>query len=167
MPSKDSNTRKPLSGAAKRRKKHEREEAAERAASVEDDGKWAKDFEVAGKPDLENPGTDLDYVRKLQLIVLHQAATTPHPTKAQTATWSRIREMSAVVGMTSNRAQLEAKVRRLEKLLAEKKQDSGIVKVVPGSKVKKPPTARGQSTGPRVVPDGASVTSPPDEPHEE
>lgn len=139
---------KPPSGAAIRRKAREREEAAR--AGEPDDGKWAEEFETAGQPSLDDPGTDLDYTRRLQLIALRQMATTPFPTVAQEKCWRRIREMSAVVGMTSNRAQLEASVRRLKKQL-EARQQSGSVVEVAGSSVKRPPTARGGPRGPRPV----------------
>lgn len=158
MPSRDRDG-KELGGAEKKRRKRERQEAEAPVALPEDDGKWAADFRAAGKPDLENPGTDLDYVRKLQLIALHQMATTPFPSAAQRNCWQRIREMSAVVGMTSNRAQLEAQVRRLEKALAERRQSGAIVKVQKGSVVKRPSTARGAAPpGPRAVPEDATVT---------
>lgn len=178
MPSRDPKTGKEPSGAQKRKRRYAKTDVliatgaagaplpddGDPFAPPNDDGKWAKDFENAGTPDLNNPGTDLDYVRKLQLIVLRQMATTPFPTVAQQNAWRRINENSRTVGMTSNRAQLEATVRRLKKALEEKRQDSGIVKVVHGSKVAKPKTARGQVPfGPRAAPDeGGSVTPPPE-----
>lgn len=148
-------TPKPPSGAANRRKRYERLEAAA-ASDVPDDGKWARDFQKAGKPDLENPDTDLSYVRKLQMIALRQMATTPFPSIAQQGTWRRIREMSAVVGMTSNRASLEARVKKLQKSLGERQQVSTIIEV-PGSSITKPDTARGGSKGPRPIPEDPLV----------
>lgn len=163
--------RKQKSGAQKRRERFERDEAAaaevvERArelgipvaGAVDDDedglgdDAWSKEFLEAGPIDLENPDTDLAYVRKLQLIVLRQMATTPHPSKAQQDAWRRIREMSAVVGMTSNRAKLEADLRSLKKQLAQYQEQSGALKVMKGSEVKRPPTARGRTRGPRALP---------------
>src|SRR5262245_41929574 len=86
--------RKPrLSGAQRRKLKYEQAErevaaGAGRTKSAptsppkqseesepEGDGKWAEEFKEAGMPDLENPETDLSYVRKLQLICLRQTAT--------------------------------------------------------------------------------------------
>src|SRR4051794_32232292 len=97
------------SGASNRRKKHE-SEAAANPDTEPDGGDWAQAFRAAGDPDLENPETDLDYTRKLQLIVLQQMATTPFPPRAQQDCWRRIREMSATLGMTSSRAALESTV---------------------------------------------------------
>jgi hypothetical protein len=111
--------------------------------TADDDG-WAQEFREAGNPDLENPDTDLDYVRKLQLIVLRQMASTAHPPKAQQDAWRRIREMSAVVGMTSNRAKLEADVRALKKMLSSYQARGGAINVEEGSKVLRPHTARGR-----------------------
>jgi hypothetical protein len=117
-----------------------------------DSGVWAEDFRKAGGPDLDNPGTDLDWTRKLQLICLHQMATTPFPTTRQQDCWQRIRAMSAVVGMTSNRAQLESKTKKLEKMLTEKSQGGG-VRFEDGAKVAKSPNARGKQMTPRIVQD--------------
>lgn len=173
MPSRDPKTGKPISGAKGRRRKHEKTDAVVAAgartddAPPKDDGRWARDFEEAGKPDLENPGTDLDYVRRLQLICLRQMATTAFPPIAQQEAWRRIKEMSAVVGMTSNRAQLEAKVRKLEAALAERKTHGSIVKTQTGASIKRPPTARGATPpGPRAVPEDATVSDAPGSPEE-
>jgi hypothetical protein len=145
--------RKYPSGASKRRKAHEKVDAyvATRNAYRKDTGRWASEFKKAGEPDLENPGTDLSYVRKLQLIVMRQMATTPFPTIAQQEAWRRIREMSAVVGMTSKRAELESTVKRLEQELRAARPE-GAVKWVEGP-VAKSPNARGAPTGPRPVKD--------------
>lgn len=146
------------SSAASKRAKTARELGTESP----DDGSWAKEFEKAGEPDLENPGSDLDYVRKLQLIALRQMVTTPYATVRQRECWRHIKEMSATVGMTSNRAQLEAKVKRLEAAL-KARQDAGntIVRVEKGSKIKRPPTARGQQLpGPRDIPKDALPPDP-------
>lgn len=174
--------RKPkLSGAQRRKQQYEREEAADKAAragkakasptkrtavaaqvapspseeSEEDDGDdlWAQEFSKAGKPDFDNPDTDLAYVRKLQLIVLRQMATTARPPKPQQDAWRRIREMSAVVGMTSNRAKLEADVRDLKKKLARFKDKATALQTEPSGNVPRPPTARGRKRGPRPLPD--------------
>lgn len=152
-----------LSGAAKRKAKHEAADFAEQQARdaagfPQDNGKWAEDFQAAGSPDLENPETDLAYTRKLQLIVLKQMATTPFPTVAQKNTWARIREMSATVGMTSSRAALEATVKKLRKQLEERAQAATVTEVAGGS-ITKPPTARGGQRGPRPLP-----PDPPPEP---
>jgi hypothetical protein len=158
----DEEGRSTKSGAAGRRRAREKAEAAEEAASP-DDGAWAEEFKSAGAPDLENPGQDLDYVRKLQLIALKQMVTTPKPTPRQRECWRSLKEMSAVVGMTSNRAQLEAKVKKLEAALKQR-ADTGnnIARVESGAKVKRPPTARGAAPpGPRAIPPDAL---PPDEP---
>lgn len=158
-PPKEKPKKKYPSGAAKKKKAYEKAEAERTNSYGEewlgdhwklDDGKWAKDFEAAGKPDLQNPGMDLDYTRKLQLICLRQMATTPFPTRAQHEAWRRIKEMSATVGMTSNRAQLEAKVKRLSKQLATQTQ-SGTITEVSGKGFKKNPEARGGMTGPRSI----------------
>jgi hypothetical protein len=125
-------------------------------ADSRDSGRWAKVFGRAGEPDLENPETDLAYTRKLQLLVLHQMATTPKPTLRQQECWKRIREMSAVVGMTSSRAALEAKVRKLTKMLADRNVP-GTVTEVAGSSVAKPPTARGGPRGPQRLPDDPTL----------
>jgi hypothetical protein len=149
----DEEGRSTKSGAAGRRKRREKEEAAEEALSP-DDGAWANEFKEAGSPDLTNPGEDLDYVRKLQLIALRQMVTTPKPTPRQRECWRSLKEMSAVVGMTSNRAQLEAKVKKLEAALkARAESGNAIARVEPGSKVKRPSTARGSAPpGPRAIP---------------
>jgi hypothetical protein len=165
--------RKPrLSGAQRRRREHEREEKAARAtarakargggrgnaesdtapAPLDEDDSWAQEFEEAGEPDLANPDTDLDYVRKLQLIVMRQMATTARPSKPQQDAWRRIREMSAVVGMTANRAKLEAEVRSLKKMLSQYQQMGGAIKLEKGSDVPRSPTARGRRRGPRLLP---------------
>lgn len=175
--------RKPkLSGAQRRKQQYEREEAAAKAAGTKkvgkraapqrdpasptptddnDDGdEWAEEFEEAGQIDLNNPDTDLDYVRKLQLIVLRQMAMTAHPSKAQQDTWRRIREMSAVVGMTSNRAKLEADLRALKKTLAHYQEQGGALKFAKGDELKRPPTARGRKRGPRLLPPGELPPTP-------
>ncbi len=160
----DPQTGKEVTGAAKIRKKHEKNEAqvASRSRNREDDGKWADEFKEAGTPDLENPGTDLDYTRKLQLICLRQMATTPFPTLAQMECWRRINEMSKSVGMTSNRAQLEASVKKLGKALKAQTVQAGAITIVPGHTVKKPSTARGMSPpGPRAIPPDALPEDPP------
>src|SRR5690349_2344315 len=83
---KKTGARKYKSGAQKRRERREREEAAtdevlSRARDLgipiaggdEDEPPghqaWAAEFTAAGDPDLDNPDTDLAYVRRLQLIV--------------------------------------------------------------------------------------------------
>lgn len=140
------------SGAADRRRKRKKEEAErQREVNENDDGIWAGEFKEAGTPDLENAGTDLDYVRKLQLIALRQMATTPFPTLKQENLWRRIREMSAVVGMTSNRSQLESRTKKLEKQLANTQQGGG-VRIEAGARVKRSPNARGQKTAPKLAP---------------
>ena len=143
------------SGASKRRAKFELDalidqQARDDAGAPPDDGKWVEDFRKAGKPDLTNPETDLDYTRKLQLIVLYQMATTPFPSRAQAAVWRSIREMSATVGMTSSRASLESTVKRLRKQLDERSQ-VGTVDERPVAGLAKPDTARGQRRGPRPL----------------
>jgi hypothetical protein len=171
MPSRDPKTGKELSGAQKRQRKVALDAEIEQSRD-EDRGEWARAFKRAGKPNLDDPGTDLDYTRKLQLIVLEQMATEPFPTPAQRETWKRIREMSAVVGMTSNRAQLESKVRKLQGALAARRDTAaGALRMEPGAKIKKPKTARGMSPpGPRAIPPDAVVEPPPpsfdDEPEE-
>lgn len=120
--------------------------------NLDDDGKWAEAFVEAGLPDLENAGTDLDYVRKLQLICLRQMACTAFPTLGQQNLWRRIKDMSATVGMTSNRAQLESKVKKLTKAL-EKHQQPSTIQEVKGSSIVWPSNARGGMTGPRSVSD--------------
>lgn len=155
--------RKPrLSGAQRRKQRMEREEAkaavppapspAEELLPPAAVAHWAKEFTEAGRPDLENPDTDLAYVRKLQLICLRQMATTAQPPKEQQDAWRRIREMSAVVGMTSNRAKLEAEVRSLKKAMAHYQQQGGAMKLEKGSDVPRPSTARGRRRGPRLLP---------------
>ena len=166
MPSIDPETGKEVSGGQKRRRKIEYEagQSAIEILNDADDCSWANEFREAGQPDLENPGTDLDYVRKLQLISLRQMATTAKPSKLQQDCWRRIREMSAVVGMTSNRAQLEAKVRKLEKLLSERQAAGSAVVEVAGSRIKRPPTARGAAPpGPRSIPPDAVADDSPEE----
>jgi hypothetical protein len=160
--------RKAKSGAQKRREKREREEAA-RAGVIaqakdlgikvsageeppEDDGEWAQEFEEAGDVDLENPDTDLAYVRKLQLICLRQMATTANPSRQQEAAWRRIREMSAVVGMTSNRAKLEADVKALKAALKKHEERGSAMNIGAGASIPKSPGARGQRRGPRPLP---------------
>lgn len=163
MPSKNPATGKEYTGAEKKAKKRELLDEAAREEADDADVSWAEDFKQAGEPDLENAGTDLDYVRKLQLICLKQVATTPNPTKAQTACWARIKEMAAVVGMTSNRAQLETKCKKLEKALSARTANAhaGIARLEPGAKVKRPSTARGAAPpGPRAIPPDAL---PPDD----
>lgn len=149
--------KKELSGAQKRKRRREREEArAEALGTIRakgDDHIWAKDFKKAGEPDLDNPATDLDYVRKLQLICLRQMATSPAPSLEQQNLWRRIREMSAVVGMTSKRSELEAQVKRLKKIVAEYESRGSAVTEVSGKTIQRPPTARGVKTGPRPLPD--------------
>lgn len=159
MPRRNPKTGKELSGAEKQREK----KSAERE---QDDGKWAAEFLEAGDPDLANPDTDLDYIRKLQLVVTRQMARTPFPTSAQIETWKRIKEMSAVIGLTSNKAKLEAKIRKLEGLFAQQRQ-AGAVRWEPGASIKKPPTARGGARGPRPLPDGLLLDPPSDEPNTE
>lgn len=129
-----------------------------------DPGDFAAAFRDAGDPDLDDPGTDLSYVRKLQLIALRQMATTQDPPPQQQALWKRIREMSAVVGMTSNRAALEAEVKRLRAVLEDQRAKLGTAKMVPGASVPLPATARdsGRSRGPRPVP-GIDPGAPPRE----
>lgn len=153
----DDEGRSTTSGAANRRRAFAKEEGEEDERAGGDDGEWAKEFDQAGRPDLENAGADLDYVRKLQLICLRQMVTTPRPTSRQRECWRSLKEMSAVVGMTSNRAQLESKVKKLEAAL-KARADAGnaIVRSEPGSKVKRPPTARGSAPpGPRAIPPDA------------
>lgn len=162
MPSRDPKTGKEVTGAQKQKKK--KRAMAVRVASAggdmpKDDGKWAREFEEAGKPDLENPGTDLDYVRRLQLICLRQMATTAFPPIAQQDAWRRIREMSATVGMTSNRSQLEAKVKKLEAALKARMQ-AGAVRIEPGDARLKSPNARGVPRGPRAIPPDALSPEP-------
>lgn len=130
----------------------------------DDPNDFAADFRDAGDPDLDDPGTDLSYVRKLQLIALRQMATTQDPPPQQQALWKRLREMSAVVGMTSNRAALEAEVKRLRAVLEDRKAKLGTAKMVPGASVPLPATARdsGRSRGPRSVP-GIDPGAPPGE----
>lgn len=171
MPSRDPKTGKEISGAQKRKRKHAKAEALVAAgasapppddddAPKRDDGAWAKEFEDAGKPDLENPGTDLDYVRRLQLICLRQMATVAFPPIAQQEAWRRIKDMSATVGMTSNRAQLEAKVKKLEAALKARTQ-IGAVHMEPSTNVEKPANARGMRRGPRPIPPDAVADEPP------
>ena len=184
MPRRDPQTGKQPSGAQNRKRGHEKNERAvatqggelqlDRAVTADeyatggwrrDDGAWAKAFEACGLPDLENPGTDLAYVRKLQMTCLHQMATTPFPTLAQQEHWRRVNEHSKSVGMTSNRALLEAKVKQLEAALKARQAAAGAVRIVPASSVKKPPTARGMAPpGPRAIPPDAL---PEDEPPKE
>lgn len=160
----DEQGRSTKSGAARRREKkaEEREKKAEREALEGENPAWAEEFRQAGKPDLENPDTDLDYVRRLQLVALRQMATTPFPTAAQTQCWQRIKDMSATVGMTSNRAALEAKVKRLEGQLKSRREAGGAAKVVKGSEVQRPETARGGRTGPRSVAPAEPPSQDPD-----
>jgi len=161
-----------LSGAEKRRRAKEKRIAAlvaeltelgyqapvQQPAVPADPEDFAADFQEAGDPDLEDPGTDLSYVRKLQLIALRQMATTQDPSPQQQALWKRIREMSAVVGMTSNRAALESEVKRLRALLEDRKAKLGTAKMVTGASVALPATARhsGRARGPRPLPDDGS-----------
>lgn len=128
------------SGASKRGRAYAARAEAELAEN--DPCLWAEDFKVAGEPDLDNPEMDLSYVRKLQMISLRQAATTPRPSLLQQAAWRRIREMAAVVGMTSNRAALEGKVKKMQTLLDQKHQSSA-VREESGARIKRPTTARG------------------------
>src|SRR5262249_52996451 len=114
-----------------------------------DEEKWAQEFGEAGPPDLENPDTDLAYVRKLQLIVLRQISRTPNPSKEQQAAWRGIREMSAVVGMTWNRSKLEAELRALKQALSKYQEQGGAIKIVKGGAVARPSTARGRKRAPR------------------
>lgn len=139
-------------GNVSRRKAKEKKEYLLRTPSEyrADKGEWAKDFEACGKPNLAEPGTDLDYTRKLQLTVLYQMATTAFPTIAQQAAWKRIKEISAVIGMTSNRAQLESKVKRMSEQLATQTQ-IGTINEVSGKGFKKNPEARGGMTGPKLI----------------
>lgn len=170
-----------LSGAEKRKRAREKriaallgeledlgyEPPAAAAPESPNDGPgsaFAEEFQDAGELDLDDPGTDLSYVRKLQLIALRQMATTPDPPPQQQALWKRIREMSAVVGMTSNRAALESEVKRLRGLLEDQKTKLGTAKMVPGASVPLPATARdsGRSRGPRPLP-GTDPGTPPGE----
>ncbi len=137
--------KKQPSGAAGRKKKHDKNREEQIQSDAEDGGKWAEAFKAAGSPDLNNPDTDLDYVRKLQLIATEQMVTTPFPTYRQEQCWRRLKEMSAVVGMTSNRAALESKVRRLEAELRSTRAQGAVV-IKPGAEVKRSPRARGQKT---------------------
>lgn len=170
----DTPKRKYPSGASKRRKKYEAQDREVAALGRSqgttqsgptcpcdchnDDGKWAEDFKAAGNPDLENPETDLAYVRKLQMICLRQMTTTPHPSVAQQNAWRRIGEMSKGCGMTSSRAALEVTVKKLRKQIETRRQGGTIIEG-PVNTIVRPPNARGGARGPRPLPpDGAPPT---------
>lgn len=131
------------SGAAGRKR---RRAAANAALDEEfDDGSA---YDVLGLPDVKDPSTALDYVRKAQLIAFGEVCRSK--TLPQRERWKLIREMGAVIGMTHNRADLESRTKNLEAKL-NKEKPVGAVRFEPGSKVAKPPTARGGARGPRSL----------------
>ncbi|MEO9196311.1 MAG: hypothetical protein ABI445_21880 [Polyangia bacterium] len=151
------------SGAQKRKRKYELEAlAAEQAeddgTTPKDDGSWIADFKKAGKVDLSDPATALDYTRKLQLIVLHQISTTAFPSVAQKSTHRAILEMSKALGMTFNKSSLESKVKRVTQHHDASAQAPSVdVRSTKG--VLKNPEARGMS-GPRALPPIAPPKDP-------
>lgn len=136
------------SGAAKRKAAREKKDA-----ELDGEVGGSEDFEVLGDPDLTDPSTALEYVRRAQLIAFGQICRSKTiPTRER---WRLIKEYGAVLGMTHNRAELEARTKKLEGLL-KAKQAAGAVRFERG--VKKPPTARGGAPAPlKPVDDG-----PPD-----
>lgn len=134
------------------------------APSVPDAGDdadaWAREFEEAGQPDLDDPGAALTYVRRLQLVALRQQVTTPRPSPEQIAVWKRIEAQTKALGMTQNRVELEERVGRVEGMLETTAQSAGPVKQRSSSALHRPPTSRGGSRArrPRLVdeppPDG-------------
>lgn len=122
-------------------------------------------FAELGPPPLAKPLEILGWARRVLATVTHLLARDElDPAKARA-----IKDSVFALGATHNRAELETTVARLQKALEERRQDSGVVRVMHGSKITRPATARGQSLGgPRIVLEGdASVTPPPDAPTDE
>lgn len=91
-----------------------------------------------GEPPVDDPATGLEYVRRVQLTALAEVARSTLP---QLEKWRLIKDMSATIGMTHNRAALEARLKKLEGKLREQRQ-AGAVRLEPGASVQRPPTAR-------------------------
>lgn len=163
--------KKPKSGAQKRREKMERSERAraDLVAQAEDLGMTIEgqadelamiaEFAAVGRPSLEDPGTDLAYTRKIQLTMLAQRTRVLRPSPELRELWRDLDKMCATIGMTHERAVLEAKVRQLEKQLTAAKERAGSVTLESGAAIDVPATARGQRRGPRSVPDEPPLDS--------
>ncbi len=139
------------SGAARRKEKRLKSDA-----ELDSETGGGEAFDVLGEPDLDDPATALEYVRRAQLIAFSQICKSR--TLPQRERWRLIKELSAVVGMTSNRSALESRTAKLEKML-KAKQQAGAVRDERGP-VAKPATARGQRRPPKIVPADAPDEEP-------
>lgn len=152
--------KKPLSrtsGAAKRR-------AAKDALGIRLASEVADPaaYTVLGKPPVDDPATGLKYVRQVQLVALGEIAGAR---LGQLEKWRLIKDMSATIGMTHNRAALEERLKRLELSLKEQRR-SGAVRIAPASEIARPATARQIESAPPAVQDeppavDVSDTAPP------
>lgn len=151
-------------GSGAQRRKAAKLAKAERLAS---ELGGADDFDALPPLDtiLEDPDLALEYGRRALLISLDQICHSRNlPTLER---WRLIKDFTATLGMTHNRAAIESRTKKLEGALRERKANAGVVKVESGKTVKRPATARGSAPpGPRALPDDASVTPAPDAPAE-
>lgn len=117
-------------------------------------------FAALGPPPLDNPDTLLAWARKILSIATWLVASDQlDPSRARV-----IKDLAFGLGATHSRAQLEHAVEKIEKSIALR-QGAGntIVRLEKGSKIKRPPTARGQQLpGPRALSDSDALPPEPD-----
>jgi hypothetical protein len=156
--------RKYKSGAQKRKERGQRTAAAKdavrtqaQAAGVPLAGdseveQCAVEFDDLGAPDLEAPDLGLGFVRRAQLIAFGQVLRSRRVPPEEK--WRLIDKMSATIGMTQNRGELEALAERLETTLAAARPAGAVNVRATQHAHARPATSRGGSgaRGPRPLP---------------
>ncbi|GAC1660293.1 MAG: hypothetical protein PVS2B1_17140 [Candidatus Dormibacteraceae bacterium] len=102
------------SGAQNRRRARERSQALEAERIANDDDPVTAEFEQLGRPDIDDPVTQLEWARKALGLCAWMAMTFPL-TESLRERIKCVRELAFVMGTTHARSLVERRLKKLEK----------------------------------------------------